>query len=261
MVAAQPVICAFEASTPARRAVEAAAWLAGALRAPLEVIHVFDAGAQAALPRHGSVLDPVVRQKLRVRIDERTRGRMRVMLQSVVEPLPNDDVKTLVLDGLVVPTLRDTAAQQRAMLLVSGTAARAGLQHVLEGSVAGRLAANAPCPVVTVPPDAAIAEPGPELVGDDGSDHARRAVHHAAALADLLGRELVRMEAVGNDPVQELSAAGREHRACLIAAGTRGRGPIRAELLGSVSSGVVQTAERPVMLVPASAGETPASGG
>jgi nucleotide-binding universal stress UspA family protein len=251
-VDAQPVICAFEASTPARRAVQAAAWLAGALRAPLEVIHVFDAGAQAALPRHEPGLDPVLRQKLRVRIDERTRADMDNMLQSVVEPL-DDDVKTLVLDGLVVPTLHDTAARHRALLLVSGTAARAGLQHVLQGSVAGSLAANAPCPVVTVPPEAAIAEPGPVLVGDDGSDHAHRAVHHAAALADRLGRELVRMEAVGDDPVQELSAAGREHRACLIAAGTRGRGPVRSELLGSVSSGVVQTADRPVMLVPATA--------
>jgi nucleotide-binding universal stress UspA family protein len=146
------------------------------------------------------------------------------------------------------------------VVLVSGTAARAGLDHALEGSVAGRLAANAPCPVVTVPPDATIADPGPVLVGDDGSDHARRAVHHAATLADRLGRELVRMEADDDDPVRDLAAAGREHRACLIATGTRGRGPIRAELLGSVSSGLVQTAERPVMLVPASAGDAPARG-
>jgi nucleotide-binding universal stress UspA family protein len=259
-VDAQPVICAFDASRPARRAVEAAAWLAGALRAPLEVIHVFDAGAQAALPRHEALLDHVSRGTLRLRIDERTRARMRRIQQSVVEPLPDNDVKTLVLDGLVVPTLHDAAAERRAMLLVSGTAARGGLEHVLKGSVAGTLAANAPCPVMTVPPDAAIAEPGPVLVGDDGSDHARRAVHHAAALADRLGRELVRMEADGDDPVQGLAAAGREQRACLIATGTRGRGPIRAELLGSVSSGLVQTAERPVMLVPASAGEAPARG-
>ena len=106
-----------------------------------------------------------------------------------------------------------------------------------------------------------MAEPGPVLVGDDGSDHARRAVHHAAALADRLGRDLVRMEADDADPVQAIAAACREHRACLIATGTRGRGPMRAEVLGSVSSGLIQTAERPVMLVPASAGETPAPGG
>ena len=260
-VDAQPVICAFEASAPARRAVEAAAWLAGALGAPLEVIHVFDAGAQAALPREGALRDPVLRREARLRIDDRERARRRRMLQSVIEPLRTNDANALVLDGLVVPTLHDAAAERRAVLLVSGTAARAGLQHVLEGSVAGTLAANAPCPVVTVPPEAALAEPGPVLVGDDGSEHARRAVHHAATLADRFGRDLVRMEAEGDDPVNVLAAAGREHRSCLIATGTRGRGPIRAEVFGSVSSGLVQTADRPVMLVPASAGDAPARGG
>jgi nucleotide-binding universal stress UspA family protein len=99
------------------------------------------------------------------------------------------------------------------------------------------------------------------LVGDDGSDHAQRAVHQAAALADRLGRELVRIEADSDDPVQGLAAAGRELRACLIATGTRGRGPIRAKLFGSVSSGLVQAADRPVMLVPASAGGASAADG
>jgi nucleotide-binding universal stress UspA family protein len=252
-----PVICAFEAAAPARRAVEAAAWIADALRAPLDVVHVFDAGAQAAVPRHGDFADPLLREELRDRIDERTRARMGSLLRSVVEPLPNDHVETRLLEGLVVPTLHNAAARRRAVLLVSGTAARAGLQHVLQGSVASRVAANAPCPVVMVRADTALAEGGPVLVGDDGSDHALRAVHHAAALAGRLGRELVRMEADDDDPVHELSAAGREHRACLIATGTRGRGPIRAELLGSVSSGLVQMAACPVMLVPASAGDAP----
>jgi nucleotide-binding universal stress UspA family protein len=255
-VDARPVICAFDASGPARRAVEAAGWLAGGLRAPLEVIHVFDAVAEPDLSRQGVLRDPGLRRHARRYIEKRKRARMRRILQSVVEPFSGNDVNTLVVDGAVVPTLHDTAAERRAVLLVSGTAARAGLAHVLEGSVARRLAADAPCPVVMVPREAAIAEPGPVLVGDDGSDHAWRAMRHAAALAARLRRELVRMQA-DDDPVQGLAAAGREHRACLIATGTRGRGPIRTELLGSVSSGLVQTAERPVMLVPASAGEAP----
>ena len=260
-VDARPVICAFEASRPAWCAVEAAAWLADALGAPLEVIHVFDAGAQRALPREGALGDPVLRREARRRIDERERARMRRMLQSVVAAFPSSDLRAEVLDGLVVPTLHETAAERRARLLVSGTAARAGLDHVMEGSVAGKLAVKAPCPVVTVPSEAAIAERGPVLVGDDGSKHAGRAAHHAAALAGRLGRELIRMEARGDDPAHGLAAAGREHRACLIVTGTRGRGPMRAEVLGSVSWGLVQNAERPVMLVPASAGEAPAAGG
>ena len=155
--------------------------------------------------------------------------------------------------------LQALAAERGAALLVSGTAARGGLEHVLQGSVSGRLAADAPCPVVTVPPGAVVGDSGPVLVGDDGSDHGRRAVRHAAALADQLTRELVRMQVEDGDPVAGLADAAREHRACLVVSGTRGRGPFRAELFGSVSTGLVQTAGRPIVLVPLSAGDPPTS--
>jgi nucleotide-binding universal stress UspA family protein len=252
-----PVICAFEASPPARRAVEAAAWLAGALQAPLAVIHVFDSGDQPALPREGDLLDPLVYREVRIRGDRRARSLMRETLLRLVEPL-DGEISTEVLEGSVVPVLHGAARERGAALLVSGTSARSGLDHVLQGSVAGSLLRAAPCPVVMVRPGVGIAESGPLLVGDDGSDHARRAAGHAAALADRLGRECVRLQADGDDPARELAAAARDRGACLVAAGTRGRGPLRAEVLGSVSSALVRTAERPIMLVPASAGDPPA---
>ena len=126
--------------------------------------------------------------------------------------------------------------------------------------MSGRLAAEAPCPVVTVPPAAAIADVGPVVVGDDGSAHARRALLHAAALAARLQRELIRLEVDEGDVVEVIGSKANDLRACLIATGTRGRGSLRAELFGSVSTGLVQAAGRPVMLVPASAGEPPESG-
>jgi nucleotide-binding universal stress UspA family protein len=147
------------------------------------------------------------------------------------------------------------AAERRAELLVSGTAARGGLEHMLQGSVSGRLATESPCPAVSVPPDAVVGDAGPVLAGDDGSEHAARALRHAAAVAERMGRGLEPVNVVDGDPVAAIAAAARTHRACLIVVGTRGRGPLRAELLGSVSTGLVQTAGRPVMLVPASAGE------
>jgi nucleotide-binding universal stress UspA family protein len=113
---------------------------------------------------------------------------------------------------------------------------------------------DAPCPVVTVPPDAALAEPGPVLVGDDDSDHGRAAVRHAAALAERLARDLMRMQVERGDPV-EMAQAARDQRACLAVTGTRGRGPVRGELIGSVSRGMVRAAGRPVALVPSSAGD------
>jgi nucleotide-binding universal stress UspA family protein len=69
------------------------------------------------------------------------------------------------------------------------------------------------------------------------------------------------MQVSERDPVQELSAAADKRRACLIVTGTRGRGPVRAELFGSVSCGLVQAARRPVMLVPRETGDAPAHHG
>jgi nucleotide-binding universal stress UspA family protein len=47
-----------------------------------------------------------------------------------------------------------------------------------------------------------------------------------------------------------VAAAAQEHRASVIAMGTRGLGAARSALLGSVSSGLVQNAEVPVLVVP-----------
>ena len=57
--------------------------------------------------------------------------------------------------------------------------------------------------------------------------------------------------------VQVLAALGREEAAALLVTGTRGRNALSSALLGSVSVGLVSAAGRPVVLVPASAGETP----
>jgi nucleotide-binding universal stress UspA family protein len=47
-----------------------------------------------------------------------------------------------------------------------------------------------------------------------------------------------------------VAAAARGHGASVIALGTRGLGAVRSVLLGSVSSGLVQNAELPVLVVP-----------
>jgi nucleotide-binding universal stress UspA family protein len=47
-----------------------------------------------------------------------------------------------------------------------------------------------------------------------------------------------------------VAATARAHGASMIAVGTRGLGMTRSALLGSVSSGLVQNAELPVLVVP-----------
>jgi nucleotide-binding universal stress UspA family protein len=65
------------------------------------------------------------------------------------------------------------------------------------------------------------------------------------------------MHVEDGDPVGVIADAARAQRACLVVTGTRGRGPVRVEAFGSVSTGLVRTAGRPVVLVPASAAGAP----
>jgi nucleotide-binding universal stress UspA family protein len=130
------------------------------------------------------------------------------------------ELETKLEDGQPVPELRRLATERRATLLVAGAAARSGLDRILIGSVAGRLAAVAPCPLVVVPRGAALDEPGPVVSGYDGSAHSLRAARHAAALSARLGRELVLVHVTGDDGVRPGEDLARE----LHDAGVRGLG-------------------------------------
>jgi nucleotide-binding universal stress UspA family protein len=89
-------------------------------------------------------------------------------------------------------------------------------------------------------------------------------LHHALAnnAAVMTENGLAAAHAAGLDAVGEtvesddgawraVAAAARAHGASVIAVGTRGLGAARSALLGSVSSGLVQNAELPVLVVPA----------
>jgi nucleotide-binding universal stress UspA family protein len=64
------------------------------------------------------------------------------------------------------------------------------------------------------------------------------------------------LDAVGETPESDdgawraVAAAARTHGASVIAVGTRGLGAARSALLGSVSSGLIQNAELPILVVP-----------
>jgi nucleotide-binding universal stress UspA family protein len=254
-MSARPIIGAVDVHKPSPTAGDCARWLAVESGAPLELVYVFDPGSLPALGR----VEPGLRQQLYDVQDARVKALATERLASIMSASPGIRTSATLAEGLPVPTLQELAEERRAGLMVAGTAAREGLEHVLQGSVAGELAAYAPCPVTVVPPDADVADPGPVLAGDDGSEHSRRAVRHATAIAERLGRDVVAMHVEDGDPVAVLSEAARDRRACLIVTGTRGRGPLRAELFGSVSMGLVQRARRPVVLVSSNA-EIPSTG-
>jgi nucleotide-binding universal stress UspA family protein len=78
-------------------------------------------------------------------------------------------------------------------LVVMGTHGRRGVQRMLLGSVTEEVVRKAPCPVLTVNPEAEI-QPAPTLrhilVPVDFSDAAKAAVRHAQQLALLYGAKL-----------------------------------------------------------------------
>ena len=82
------------------------------------------------------------------------------------------------------------ASEVDADLLVVGTHGRSGVARLLLGSVAEALVAAAPCPVLTVPKDAADTSPSaqaPVLVAIDFSERSRAALAAGRALATLYG--------------------------------------------------------------------------
>lgn len=70
------------------------------------------------------------------------------LIAKVEKTCPN--VKGLIVEGEPVREIVRAARATRADLLVVGTHGRQGLTKLLLGSVAARVVASAPCPVVTV---------------------------------------------------------------------------------------------------------------
>jgi nucleotide-binding universal stress UspA family protein len=172
------ILCAVDDSEAAGRVLDSARWLAGALQAPLVVVHVVkqtpdDADALVASIR-GQVGDELA------------------------------DVR--LVEGSPAEAIMETAEREDAELLVVGSRGRGPLRAALLGSVSHELTAQARCPVVVVPSGAAFTAPsGPAdgadasvVCGVDGSDEALAGVAYAGGLSSRLGYRLVVVHARQN---------------------------------------------------------------
>lgn len=187
--------------------------------------------------------------------------------------------------GPAARVLIERAGRREAAMLVVGARGLGGFDGLLLGSVSQQCAEHAPCPVVIVRSEPGAAS-GPRTIvaGVDGSATSTSALRWAAQLARDTNARVLAIHVVGGIPSAPLVAeAGRaleewceplrslgvDHEsrveggdarsvlvdaaavadADLIVVGTRGLGPIRGLLLGSVAGYLVRHAPRSVAVV------------
>jgi nucleotide-binding universal stress UspA family protein len=200
------------------------------------------------------------------------------LLETVAAELPGATPELRVTFGTPVEALRALCGEESAELLVVGSRGRSRLAAVVLGSVSARLASTADCPVVVVSTSAAAdrfleheARGGSILCGVDASPQSEAALHVAADVADRMWLRFLRvhvsdgrpreasdgvdgrMQIDDGDPVASLSRRAASGDVALIVVGSRGRGVVRAAVLGSVSSALAATAPVPVLVVPPTA--------
>jgi nucleotide-binding universal stress UspA family protein len=124
-------------------------------------------------------------------------------LEAFVAPARRDGVtvETRISGGFVVEQLLLEAQQYNPDLIVMGTHGRSGVQRLVLGSVAEKVLRRATCPVLTVPPAAAV-EPAAVLLPKtilcavDFSDASLRALEYAMSVAQESDATLLLMHVV-----------------------------------------------------------------
>ena len=218
----------------------------------------------------------------------RARARTHEVLESARRALPKDMVAEpqSMVAGSPARGLHDAAEEQGASLIVIGSTHRGPLGRVVIGSVGEVLLSATPCAVAVAPRGFGDRKPGSigvVGVGFSGSDESRDALTAAAALAraagarlravtvtedftharhphpdvpsppDLeqalhVGAEDAEIVQLTGDPSVQLANAAAEFDVMVV--GSRGYGPMRHALLGSVSVKLMRTCPAPLLVVP-----------
>ncbi len=139
------ITCAIDLSDPSRLAMDSAADLAGALGAELTLLHVHEPPPRAAVDL---LVTPTGVAELSA---EETEEALAAWRASAAERA-GTPVRSIVRTGGAAAEIVAHAREQGTDLLVLGTHGRRGLAKLAFGSVAEKVAKQAPCPVLLVRP-------------------------------------------------------------------------------------------------------------
>jgi nucleotide-binding universal stress UspA family protein len=297
----RPILCGVDESAEARRAAAVAAVLAERLGAPLVLLHAVPATYATG---DVALLGPVAQDAVH-RTHDLGRRHGNALLERMLDELrPAVHTDTILPVGNAATQLLEASRAMGAAAVVVGARGRGRVRRALLGSVSGRVAAHAPCPVVVAPHEVDMGASlfdGPMVCGVDGSAHAEDGARVAAAAAARLGCELVLVhilppavtalprgpdvpnarveqearragwalltavarqiamparlmaEPVEGSVTSTLGALARRENAACVVIGSRGRGPLRSAVLGSVSATAAIEAPCPVVVVPPAA--------
>jgi nucleotide-binding universal stress UspA family protein len=280
----EPIICGIDGSPGGRRAARTARELAEKLHARLVLVHVVPPRPPVVLPAVPVGAHPGASAQLR-ELDE---ADAETAFASVADEAAGANAEQVTMHGYAADRLSALAHARGARLIVVGTRGRGPARSALLGSVSQELAAGSCRPVVIVPeaelptPHGKLG-PGPVVCGVDGSQASQAALGVATRIADDLRTRLTLVSVCANgtessewgsavelpapDDVERLTASGEpaevltraasERNAALLIVGSRGRGLMRAALLGSVSAAAIRLASCPVVVVPPGATAAP----
>jgi len=145
---ARPILVAVDFSPHSAAALEWAVAAAARMEAPLEILHVVhDPGSHPGYYRE--VDNPGGAEH----IEDAAARQMNRFLEEVADQATEidlDTARTLLVRGLPVNRILETAAATDAQLIVMGSQGRTGLPHLMLGSKAERVVQLSPIPVTIV---------------------------------------------------------------------------------------------------------------
>lgn len=273
------ILCAVDFSKPSAATLRVAGGLAKASKAQITVLHA----QRLEAPDYFTVAQI---KALNAEMRRSLRAARKYTEDFTAKNLPAGiDYSTLILEADPVDAILQTLKESKAGLVALGTHGRTGLARLRLGSVSESVLRQAAQPVLTVGPrvraSASLGTFRRILCPVNYTELARRALEHAAAIAEVTGAELivthvleesekpeaarpklcdwvpselrkrcsVREMVRSGHPAEQTVLAAEESRADLLVVGAQRRNVLGSLLFGRTTETVIRSAPCPVFSV------------